>query len=87
MTARIDSTPRLVRVSSPTPVRRSRLDPFLVAILAAAVVASVFPATGPAVPVVDWASRIMIALLFFVYGVRLRPAETIAGLKIGRAHV
>lgn len=63
-----------------------RIDPFMTAIVAAAVVATLLPARGAAVPVVDWASRIMIAGLFFFYGVRLRPAETIAGLKHWKLH-
>lgn len=63
-----------------------RIDRFLVAIVLAAVVATILPAQGAAVPVVDWASKIMIACLFFLYGVRLPPAETIAGLRHWRLH-
>ena len=44
------------------------------------------PARGAAVPAIDWTSRSTIAVLFFVYGVRLEPAETIAGLKHWRLH-
>lgn len=65
---------------------RRRPDWFLIGIFAAALLAVVLPARGAAVPMVDWAARIMIAGLFFVHGVRLRPAETIAGLKHWRLH-
>ncbi|MGI5950609.1 MAG: bile acid:sodium symporter family protein [Brooklawnia sp.] len=63
-----------------------RIDPFMLAIVVAAVVATVLPARGAAVPVVDWTSRIMIAGLFFFYGVRLKPAETLAGIRHWRLH-
>lgn len=63
-----------------------RIDRFMVAIVLAAVIATLLPARGAAVPVVDWASRIMIAVLFFLYGVRLRPDETLAGLRHWRLH-
>lgn len=72
-----------------TSERRSwwrRIDPFMVAIVVAAVIATLLPARGVGVPVVDWASRIMIAGLFFFYGVRLKPAETLAGLRHWRLH-
>ncbi|MEL4504040.1 bile acid:sodium symporter family protein [Luteococcus sp. H138] len=67
-------------------VRLPRLDYFLLAIIAAAVVASIFPATGGLVPVVSWASKIMIAILFFLYGARLSPHEALQGLKHWRLH-
>lgn len=58
----------------------------MAAIVLAAIIATLLPARGAAVPVVDWASRIMIAVLFFLYGVRLRPDETLAGLRHWRLH-
>ncbi|MGL5249147.1 MAG: bile acid:sodium symporter family protein [Brooklawnia sp.] len=58
----------------------------MVSIVLAAIIATLLPARGAAVPVVDWASRIMIAVLFFLYGVRLRPDETLAGLRHWRLH-
>lgn len=63
-----------------------RIDRFMAAIVLAAIIATLLPARGAAVPVVDWASRIMIAVLFFLYGVRLRPDETLAGLRHWRLH-
>ena len=61
-------------------------DRFLMAILAAAVLASIFPATGAAVPVLSWASKAMIAVLFFLYGVRLSPQQSLEGLRNWRLH-
>ena len=58
----------------------------MVSIVLAAIIATLLPARGAAVPVVDWASRIMIAVLFFLYGVRLRSDETLAGLRHWRLH-
>ena len=66
---------------------RIPVDRFLLAIIAAAVLASIFPAMGPWVDVVDGATTLAIAVLFFLYGARLSPSETIAGLKHWRLHV
>lgn len=63
-----------------------RIDPFMAAIVTAAVLATVLPARGAGVPVVDWASKITIAILFFLYGVRLKPSETLTGLRHWRLH-
>ena len=66
---------------------RLRPDPFIVALLVAAVVASFLPATGDALDVLKQASIVAIGLLFFLYGARLSTAETIAGLTRWRLHV
>ena len=75
----------MVRFMTPTALTRRpwwrRIDYFMVAIVSAAVLATFLPARGAGVEVVDWASKITIAILFFLYGVRLQPAETLAGLK------
>ena len=63
------------------------LDRFLLAILAAAVVASVLPARGPAVDVLAWATKGAIFCLFFLYGARLHPEEALKGLTHWRLHV
>jgi len=65
---------------------RIPVDRFLLAIISAAVLASVFPATGVWVTVLEWATTAAIALLFFLYGARLSPSETLAGLKHWRLH-
>lgn len=66
---------------------RIPIDRFLLAIITAAVLASIFPATGVWVGVLGWATTIAIAALFFLYGARLSPSETLAGVKHWRLHV
>ena len=65
---------------------RLPIDRFLLIIIATAVFASVLPARGVWVDVVDALTTFAIALLFFLYGARLSPAETLAGLKHWRLH-
>jgi sodium/bile acid cotransporter 7 len=65
---------------------RIRIDPFIVALLAAAVVASFVPATGDALDVLKAVSLVAIGLLFFLYGTRLSTSETLAGLRHWRLH-
>ena len=62
-------------------MRTFRLDPFVVALLAAAVLASTFPATGQVYDALLWVSRVAIGVLFFLYGVRLSTSETLHGLR------
>lgn len=63
------------------------IDGFILAIFAAVGVAALFPAEGRAVPVVDGAVTVAIAILFFLYGARIHPMEALAGLKHWRLHV
>ena len=65
---------------------RSRADPFIVALLAAALLASFFPATGDGLDVLKVVSLVAIGLLFFLYGTRLSTSETLAGLRHWRLH-
>lgn len=65
---------------------RLRPDGFLLAIILAAVIATLMPARGVAVPIFSWTSKVMVAMLFFFYGVRLKRAEALAGLKHWRLH-
>lgn len=58
-----------------------RIDLFLVLLFVAAAVGSLLPATGTALDVVSWASTIGIGLLFFLYGARLSPRETLHNLR------
>lgn len=62
-------------------IGRFRVDPFVAALLAAAIVASFAPATGAVYVALQWVTRIAIALLFFLYGVRLSTSETLHGIK------
>ncbi|MBP8919480.1 MAG: bile acid:sodium symporter family protein [Micropruina sp.] len=64
-----------------------RVDRFLLAIVTAAVVASLLPARGAAVEALDWLIKIAVAVLFFVYGVRLKPEQALAGLTHWRLHL
>jgi len=66
---------------------RSRIDPFIVALLAAALLASFVPATGDALDALRAVSVVAIGLLFFLYGARLSTSETWAGLRQWRLHV
>lgn len=65
---------------------RVRPDPFLVLLLVTVGVASLVPARGAAVEVVDVAVTAAIALLFFLYGARLSAAEALGGLRNWRLH-
>lgn len=63
-----------------------KFDGFVLAIFGMVVVASVFPASGQAEVIVDWATKIAIALLFFIYGARLSPAQAWQGVLHWRLH-
>jgi sodium/bile acid cotransporter 7 len=55
-------------------------------IVATAVIATLLPVRGQGVPIMTWASRVMLAVLFFMYGTRLSRTEAITGLKHWRLH-
>lgn len=67
-------------------MRRLRLDPFIVALVAAAVLASFVPARGWALDLLNGLAPVVIGLLFFLYGARLSTSETVTGLKHWRLH-
>ncbi|QIK73076.1 bile acid:sodium symporter [Propioniciclava coleopterorum] len=67
--------------------RRFKVDYFLLAIIAAAVVASFLPASGVGATALSWATKVAIFCLFFLYGARLHPREALAGLKHWRLHL
>jgi solute carrier family 10 (sodium/bile acid cotransporter), member 7 len=58
----------------------------MVAIIVAAILASLFPASGGWADALEYVTTAAIALLFFLYGARLSPAQTVAGLKHWRLH-
>ena len=64
----------------------AKVDWFLVALLAAVVVASILPVRGVGADVLDTVVTIAIAWLFFLYGVRLKTEEAIAALKNWKLH-
>lgn len=64
-----------------------KIDWFLTAIIVAAVVASFLPARGVGVDVVSWVTKVMIFILFFLYGARLHPEDALKGLRHWRLHL
>lgn len=60
---------------------RLRPDPFIVALVSAAVVASFLPVGADVLDALKALSVVAIGLLFFLYGARLSTAETLAGLR------
>lgn len=65
---------------------RSRIDPFLTAILATVAIAFLMPARGEAASTVGWLTDIAIALLFFMHGARLSPQAAFLGARHWRLH-
>ncbi|MEZ0493129.1 bile acid:sodium symporter [Kineococcus sp. TBRC 1896] len=65
---------------SEVPVLR-RLEPFVVAILLAVLLAALVPAGGAVATGFSWGTTLGVGLLFFVYGARMAPAEAVAGLR------
>ncbi|WP_432501783.1 bile acid:sodium symporter family protein [Kineococcus arenarius] len=58
-----------------------RVEPFVLAILAAIAVAALLPAGGFVATGLSWGTTGGVALLFFVYGARMAPAEALHGLR------
>ena len=68
-------------------IKRFKIDYFLLAIIAAAVVATFLPASGVGATALSWATKVAIVCLFFLYGARRHPKEALAGLKHWRLHL
>ncbi|QRK90726.1 bile acid:sodium symporter [Saccharopolyspora erythraea] len=66
---------------------RIRVDPYVLAILAAAGTAAFLPVHGIAAAGLDRAITVAIALLFFVYGARLSAKEALDGARNWRLHL
>ncbi|MDO4761693.1 MAG: bile acid:sodium symporter family protein [Corynebacterium sp.] len=64
-----------------------RLDPLIVLIIAAVILAIVFPAQGSFAQAFSLATKIGIAVLFFLYGARLSTAQALQGVKHWRLHL
>ena len=45
------------------------------------------PARGVGIPILEWATRIAIFILFFLYGARLHPREALDGLRHYKLHL
>ncbi len=67
-------------------LRPLRFDPFIVALMATVVLASVLPCAGTAALVMGWVTDGAIALLFFLHGARLSRAAILAGIGAWRVH-
>lgn len=63
-----------------------RIDPFLVKLLVAVLVASLLPAHGAAATLFGWATTFAIALLFFMHGARLSREAIVSGMTHWRLH-
>lgn len=61
-------------------------DPLVQGIIAAAILAVLFPASGTFADVFDVLTKLAIALLFFLYGARLSTQEALRGLTHWRLH-
>lgn len=68
-------------------VARLRIDPFIVGILTAVLIATLLPARGVAAGMAGDATKVAIGLLFFLYGARLSPSEAADGLRHWRLHL
>ena len=65
---------------SSVPVLR-RVEPFVLAVLGAVVVAAALPAGGAVATGLSWGTTIGVAVLFLLYGARTAPAQALAGLR------
>ncbi|WP_337060538.1 bile acid:sodium symporter family protein [Kineococcus sp. G2] len=57
------------------------IEPFVLAVLAAIASAALLPAGGAVATGLSWGTNAGVALLFFVYGARMQPAEALRGLR------
>ncbi|MER5555444.1 bile acid:sodium symporter family protein [Streptomyces sp. NPDC002793] len=64
-----------------------RVDPYILALIGTVVIAALLPVSGTGAEVAGGASTGAVALLFFLYGVRLSTAEALDGLKHWRLHL
>lgn len=64
----------------------TRLDWFLIALLGAIGVATIFPAYGSGARVFEILVVIAVAWLFFLYGIRLKTSEALAAIRDWRLH-
>lgn len=64
-----------------------RIDPFLLLMIVAVVLATVVPATGAAAGLVDGLGTAAVAMLFFLHGAALSPRTILDGLKQWKLHL
>src|ERR1700743_1122128 len=63
------------------------IDTFLLAMAATVALAALFPARGAFADVMSVAAKVVIALLFWLYGARLSPQQSWQGVKRGQLHL
>ncbi|WP_397475657.1 bile acid:sodium symporter family protein [Pusillimonas sp.] len=63
-----------------------RIDPFLIKLLVAVLIASLLPARGVTAELLGWLTTFAIALLFFMHGARLSRDAVVSGMKHWRLH-
>jgi len=68
-------------------LRRARPDPFLIGIVSAAGLGMALPCSGPIAGVFGAVTKIAIAIMFFMQGVKLSRAAVLAGLGHWRLHL
>jgi len=66
---------------------RVSVDTFLLLLVAVVVLATVLPARGPAADVLSVATKVVIALLFLLYGARLSPQQAWHGIRQWKLHL
>ena len=64
-----------------------RPDLLIVLIVLGVILALIFPADGTFADVMDWVVKIVIGVLFFLYGARLSTREALNGLMHWRLHL
>ncbi|QDZ43645.1 bile acid:sodium symporter family protein [Corynebacterium sp. sy039] len=64
-----------------------KLDPLIVIILSAVLIAIIFPAQGRFAELFSYGVKLSIALLFYLYGARLSTREALDGLKNWKLHL
>lgn len=67
-------------------LRRLKIDPFVASMLATITLAAAFPAAADVATILDHVVTGAIAVLFFLYGLRLEPREAFEGLRNWRLH-
>jgi sodium/bile acid cotransporter 7 len=68
-------------------MRRLRIDPYILAILTMVALASLLPARNHVAVGLDWLTKVVIALLFFLHGAKLSREAVMAGLSHWRLHL
>ena len=66
---------------------RLKIDPYIIALVSAVVIASLLPARGEIAVGFGWLTKLAIALLFFLHGAKLSREAVIAGLAHWRLHL